>query len=198
MAKKRGRGPSREDLELWQRVTAGADPLHRRPSPAPLEPARPKPKPHEVKHSSLPEFRVGERAAPEPPGHDIAASLSDRFAHAPVRMDRKSFTKMTRGKLRPEGRIDLHGMTLAAAHPALIQFIHREHAAGKRLVLVITGKGRHADDPGPIPVRRGVLRHQVPLWLSAPPLGQLVLQVAEAHRSHGGAGAFYVYLRRNR
>ncbi|MFG6543173.1 Smr/MutS family protein, partial [Sulfitobacter sp. M22298] len=53
-------------------------------------------------------------------------------------------------------------------------------------------------DGGPIPVRDGVLRHQVPQWLSMPPLSSLVLQVAQAHVSHGGGGAYYVYLRRNR
>jgi DNA-nicking Smr family endonuclease len=42
----------------------------------------------------------------------------------------------------------------------------------------------------------GVLRHQVPLWLRQPPLGQAVLQVSEAHLKHGGSGAYYVYLRR--
>jgi len=63
-------------------------------------------------------------------------------------------------------------------------------------VLVITGKGRDDDGPGPIPRRRGVLRHQVPQWLSRPPLGPAVLQVTPAHRKHGGEGALYVYLRR--
>jgi DNA-nicking Smr family endonuclease len=41
-----------------------------------------------------------------------------------------------------------------------------------------------------------VLRHQVPVWLQQPPLGAMVLQVAEAHLKHGGSGAYYVYLRR--
>ena len=66
------------------------------------------------------------------------------------------------------------------------------------LVLVITGKGRPGQDEGPAPLRQGVLRRQVPVWLAQPPLGPLVLQVAEAHVRHGGAGARYVYLRRQR
>jgi DNA-nicking Smr family endonuclease len=113
-------------------------------------------------------------------------------------MDNKSFGKLKRGKLRPEGRIDLHGMTLDRAHPALKHFIQTSHRNGKRLVLVITGKGKQRDDGGPIPVRYGVLRHQVPQWLSSPPLSSVVLQVAQAHISHGGSGAYYVYLRRQR
>ncbi len=113
-------------------------------------------------------------------------------------MDRKSFTNLKRGKLKPEARIDLHGLTLAQAHPALNRFILDSHAQGRRLVLVITGKGKTERDNGPIPVRRGILRHQVPHWLDTPPLSQVVLQVAEAHLKHGGEGAYYVYLRRHR
>ena len=113
-------------------------------------------------------------------------------------MDRKAFDQMKRGKLRPEGKIDLHGMTLDRAHPALTRFILGAQAQGKRLVLVVTGKGKQRDDGGPIPVRFGVLRRQVPQWLSLPPMSSVVLQVTQAHLRHGGSGAYYVYLRRTR
>ena len=111
-------------------------------------------------------------------------------------MDAGTHAKMRRGKLAPEARIDLHGMTLAEAHPELIHFILNAQSAGMRLVLVITGKGKRREDTGPIPQRVGALRHQVPQWLRLPPLGQAVLQVSEAHLKHGGSGAYYVYLRR--
>ena len=108
------------------------------------------------------------------------------------------FAKMTKGKMHPEGRLDLHGMTLDRAHGALSRFIISSHGSGRRLVLVITGKGKHRDSPGPIPVHQGVLRHQVPEWLRLAPLNSVVLQVTQAHISHGGGGAYYVYLRRSR
>ena len=79
-----------------------------------------------------------------------------------------------------------------------IAFFLSAQASGKRLVLVVTGKGKDRDEPGPIPTPRGVLRHQVPQWLMLSPLAQAVLQVTPAHVSHGGAGAYYVYLRRTR
>jgi DNA-nicking Smr family endonuclease len=113
-------------------------------------------------------------------------------------MDRKAYGRMKRGKLVPEGRIDLHGMTLDQAHPALIRFILNAQASGKRLVLVITGKGKSGDDDGPIPRPRGILKRQVPHWLEIPPLAQAVLQVTPSHIRHGGEGAFYVYLKRGR
>ena len=87
-------------------------------------------------------------------------------------------------------------MTLAEAHPALIRFLFAQQADARRLVLVITGKGRPDGGDGPMPQRIGALRHQVPHWLAQPPLGQVVQQVLQAHPRHGGTGAFYVYLRR--
>jgi DNA-nicking Smr family endonuclease len=89
-------------------------------------------------------------------------------------------------------------MTLDRAHPILTGFVMNAHAQGKRLILVVTGKGKQRDEGGPIPVRHGVLRHQVPQWLQMQPMKYVVLQVAQAHVSHGGGGAYYVYLRRYR
>ncbi len=107
---------------------------------------------------------------------------------------------MVRGKLVPEARLDLHGMTLAQAHGALNSFILGAVRRGLRLVLVITGKGRGGSgqgfDDGPLPRRAGALRQEVPHWLRSAPLGAHVLNTHAAHRSHGGDGALYVYLRK--
>ena len=187
-----------EESELWQKVASSARALHpdrsERIEPreltltaAPRKPA-----------SLLQAFRVGEKVRPRPLGHDIAPAPVDHLAAQPLRMDRKTFNRMARGKLSPEARIDLHGMTVAEAHGELIRFVMNAHADGLRLVLVITGKGKRREDHGPIPQRMGALRHQVPHWLALPPLGPAVQQVATANLKHGGEGAYYVYLRRAR
>lgn len=200
MARRRPGTLSAEDRALWRKVAESATPLNAgQPGRAPPPPEANSPSPAPApKPARLPEFRLGDCASRNGPAHNLAPGPSEALSHAPVRMDRKSFLKMKGGKLMPEARIDLHGMTLAQAHPALTGFIRRTQAEGKRLVLVITGKGKDRDEGGAIPQRRGVLKHQVPAWLAAPPLGGLVLQVTEAHRKHGGAGAYYVYLRRHR
>ncbi|SLN30735.1 putative DNA endonuclease SmrA [Roseisalinus antarcticus] len=175
----------------------------RRPDPAPSSPTPRTPQRTLTRPEDPPaprrieKFEVGARVD-HSRDHDLMAGLSEQMAKAAVRMDRKTHTRLKRGKLRPEARIDLHGMTLDAAHPALMNFILSAHADGKRLVLVITGKGKHRDEPGPIPQRLGVLRHQVPQWLRMAPLVGAVLDVTPAHASHGGQGAYYVYLRRRR
>ena len=201
MARRPPRTLSNEDRKLWSAVAKTVT-RNAQPKKPVLDQSRPKPKPTLARTPEpdfkVQDFRIGETAPPALPGHRLSPSISDRLAAAPVRMDHATHKKMKRGKLSPEGRIDLHGMTLDQAHPALIGFIQRAQAQGKRLVLVITGKGKHRDDPGPIPARRGVLKHQVPAWLRAGPLSGLVLEIREAHLRHGGSGAYYVYLRRSR
>ena len=199
----RRRELSEEESTLWQRVAGSARRLQPAASPAADTRTGPVPDPG-APPSAL---RKPKPAAPlpippaPPPAVrlDLAESVGDALARVPVRMDRKAHMRMMRGKLTPEARIDLHGMTLAQAHPALTGFMMNAHARGLRLVLVITGKGRTqpADDTGPMPRRAGALKHEVPHWLRSGPLRAVVLEVRESHRSHGGAGAYYVYLRKH-
>ena len=192
---RRRKGLTDEDRALWSRVAETAQPLHpRRKEPLVLpsdEPARALP----PAHAALPAFRLGQAVPPKPGGKvQRAPTPAETLARAGLRMDAKLHRRMTQGKLKPEARLDLHGMTLSAAHPELVNFVLSCHAGGLRLVLVITGKGR--GDHGPLPTRPGALRHQVPHWLHGAPLGAVVQQVTAAHYRHGGEGAYYVYLRR--
>ena len=187
---------SPEERALWSHVAKQADPLHpERPMPTPeVVPPKATPK---VKPSTIQPFDLGSKVDHRR-DHDLLPALTESLRASPVQMDAKAHGKLKRGKLRPEARIDLHGMTVAEAHPALRSFVLSEHAAGSRLVLVITGKGKLKDYEAPMPVRQGVLRHQVPQWLRLPPLNTVVLQITPANIRHGGEGAYYVYLRRRR
>ena len=113
-------------------------------------------------------------------------------------MDSKLHTKMRQGKIRPEAKLDLHGLHLAQAQPTLTKFVLDAHGKGLRLILIITGKGRNSEDYDVIPKRKGVLKATVPNWLSMEPLSSKILQITNAHVKHGGGGAFYVYLRKKR
>lgn len=193
MARRRPLSP--EEADLWRSVARTARPMHSQKLHLPEPPLPSDPPPLAHAKPRLSPFLLGEKHR-SPEKRDLAPTLPELVAQAPLRMDANTHAKMTRGKLQPEARIDLHGMTLAEAHPELIHFILNAQSQGLRLVLVITGKGKRRDDTGPIPQRMGALRHQVPHWLHLPPLGPAVLQVSEAHLKHGGGGAYYVYLRR--
>lgn len=99
--------------------------------------------------------------------------------------DRRTLENLKRGKMRPEARLDLHGMTREEAFAALSSFVARAQADGVRVALVITG-------------RSGVLRSETPRWLAAAALRPRILGLAEAKPRDGGAGALYVLIRRAR
>lgn len=191
-----------DELELWNQVARSADPLHKGQKPKAEPASQPLVKPATNKAPArpdpVPRFVIGENALPKTETRAAPVSSTDRLKSDPLRMDAKAFGRLKRGKLVPEDRIDLHGMTLDRAHGALTRFILMSQGQGLRLVLVITGKGAKDDPYDPMPRPRGVLKRQVPMWLKQAPLGAVVLQVSPAHVRHGGEGALYVYLRRTR
>ena len=110
-------------------------------------------------------------------------------------LERRLTPRVARGRAPIDARIDLHGFTQSEAYPALLRFLERAHADGRRIVLVVTGKG---GGPHDLSSERGVLRRQVPLWLELPEFRALVVGFDNAHAGHGGDGALYVRLRRRR
>jgi DNA-nicking Smr family endonuclease len=109
----------------------------------------------------------------------------------PPAIEKPVVRKLARGRLPIDGRIDLHGLTQSEAHNLLFDFLARAHERGLRHVLVITGKGvsRGSD---------GVLKRLAPQWLAKPEFRFLISGYEEAARSHGGEGALYIRLRRER
>ena len=172
--------PSAEDLALWDTVTRSVAPLKRR------KPSKTKPAdgPAPVKKPDAP--------APAPPVAAPAPKPKPARPPALTPIDRRMLSRVNRGAVAIDGRIDLHGMTQAAAHSRLIDFLYGAQGSGARLVLVITGKGRNGSGEN----ERGVLRRLVPIWLSSAELRPAVVGFDEAGRAHGGAGALLVRLRR--
>jgi DNA-nicking Smr family endonuclease len=106
---------------------------------------------------------------------------------------RREKQQLARGRSAIDARIDLHGLTQAQAHAALLRFLRGAQAEGAKFALVITGTGARGVDG-----ERGVLKRQAPLWLGLPEFRPYVLGFETAHVAHGGAGAIYVRLRRQR
>ncbi|MFS4438092.1 Smr/MutS family protein [Paracoccaceae bacterium GXU_MW_L88] len=200
MARRR-RSLTADERDLWRRVAKAWDikPVEEADSTEILtEAPPPEPAPRRDLFAEMAAPQIGRRSRKAP-----AVSVSEkpdpaeahRRPEAPE-MDRRKLDKMTRGRLPVEARIDLHGMRQHEAYGALIDFIARSHMRGLRLVLVITGKGQDDPQRSFFEERRGVLRHAVPGWLRQGPIRPYVMEIVTAHRRHGGAGAYYVYLRR--
>ncbi len=164
--------PHLSERALWAEAMRDVTPLRGRS--APVTPQAPR-------HLDAPATEAENArglADPHPP---------ERFAG----IDRASAERLKRGLHPIEARLDLHGLTQAEAHRELLDFVERSYRSGIRCVLVITGRGLGPDGPG-------VLKTAVPRWLAQPATRRRILAIAAAQPRHGGAGALYVLLRRQR
>jgi len=136
-------------------------------------------------------FEPGKRAVDQPMPPRSAPPA--RQAPPSDTLDKSWDRKLARGLAAPDATLDLHGMTLAAAHGALNAKLAAAIGRGARLLLVVTGK-----PPAPERADRGKIRASIKDWLAASPHAVSIAAVRGAHGRHGGAGALYVVLRRPR
>jgi DNA-nicking Smr family endonuclease len=197
---RRPRQLSREERELWSHIQRATVPLKGRPKPSP-EPA-PISAPTEIP-ADPPRRGLAPGKFKQTPGAAARAVPDAKAKAAPAKpapplvpLERKAARALARGRTSAEAVIDLHGMTQAEAHGALVRFLYGAHAAGHAIVLVVTGKGVVGE--GYDGAGRGVLRRMVPHWLTLPELRPIVLGLSEAGPRQGGGGALYVRLRRGR
>ena len=115
-----------------------------------------------------------------------SGATNNRFLQSHT-IEERIARSLSKGKVEIDARIDLHGMTQDRARFALLDFLQMAQRANHRIVLVITGKGNEG---------RGVLRNNVPKWLSLPGFQQLVNGFRESGGSHGGQGALYIRIRK--
>jgi DNA-nicking Smr family endonuclease len=177
--------PLLPDFHLWTEVTGTVLPLRPRRRqrldvPLPLPPAiQPAPKPSKI--AVMPPYQ-----SPLTPGNAPIGVIEPKLRQ-----------KLGRGRVPIEGTLDLHGMRQDEAFAALSRYVGARSARGDRTILVITGKGLKKLDGDPTNiVERGVLRTMLPIWLNSPELKPLVVGWDQAAQGHGGAGAWYVRLRR--
>lgn len=184
-----------DDSDLFRAVMQDVKPLKQRTPRAPLAGTVSAPT-DPVKSRSLakPQAKAKKtpmitRSAPPPaPRKPKQSSLG----HGDIAgLDRRTGQRFKRGQLPVEARLDLHGMTQTEAHRALTAFVGGQYSAGRRCVIVVTGKGVGKEGGG-------VLRSAVPKWLNESPNRDRVLAFEYARQKDGGAGALYVLLKRRR
>ncbi|HLI10170.1 MAG TPA: Smr/MutS family protein [Alphaproteobacteria bacterium] len=183
---------SEAELRLWRHVMRDAKPLDR-PAATARTSTRPPVAPRASVTAPVPVSPSEGRALPRlPPAAAPSVGLGGEELNG---LDARTAGRLRRGRLPIQGRLDLHGHTQAEAHKALIAFVESSYRRGDRCLLVITGKGQGSAGGKS---QSGVLRAAVPRWLAAEPLRGRILAVTEARPQHGGGGAFYLLLRRER
>jgi DNA-nicking Smr family endonuclease len=164
---KGGRSLTEDERRLWRRVAAHVK--ARRSAGDKDESSTPRPEPPPARKATVP----------------LAPPVKMRPSASP--QDRSGERRIRRGKVEIGGTLDLHGHNQETGRAALARFLHAAQARGARVVIVVTGVGRAG---------QGVLKRRLPEWLGEPDLRPLVSGFAQAHRAHGGEGAYYVFLRR--
>jgi DNA-nicking Smr family endonuclease len=134
--------------------------------------------------AALPKREVRARPAP---AVERDLSVGDRT------FDRDIDRGLSRGKVSPDAKLDLHGLTLAAAERAVARFLEEAAARDCKVVLIVTGKGLREEAGRFV---GGRIRAEFVGWLNRPENRARVRGVRLAHLRHGGSGAFYVLLRR--
>ncbi len=183
---------------IWAKAVADVGPL--RPNKVNVIGDEVKSEPHPEK--ALPAMADAEMR----PGKTLKQGSTPRVTSPPLTgLDRRMRQRLTRGQVEYEARLDLHGLGVQAARLALLHFLVESAAQGRRLVLVITGKGAapfarhtlHGSSHFDTPERQGRLRRKLSEWLSEDDMRAYVAGYQPAHPRHGGGGAFYVRIRRS-
>lgn len=176
----------KDDENLWDLVTQDVKPLH--PSKKNVSKKEETPKANTSKTTLKKSLKTKD---PIPRTTAIIEKSRE--------IDKNTKDKLIKGKLKIEGRIDLHGMRQEEAYRSLSGFIESSYNSGRRMVLVITGKGAQSVNPEHwMEDARGVLKRKFPTWMQQIPFKDIVLQYHHARPRDGGDGAFYVYLRKNK
>ena len=95
--------------------------------------------------------------------------------------------------------IDLHGYTLDEANKSIEDFIKKSFSENINKLIVVTGKGLHSEnekDPY-ISKELGILKYSVPDFITNnASLMNMINEITDAKIEDGGAGAFYIFLKK--
>ena len=176
-----GRRLSAEEQALWRRVMATVRPINQPQPPTAKSPTPPAPV----------------RATAEVPSATVPRPVSPKRRAGPgATLDASWDRKLATGAVAPDASIDLHGHTLETAYQLLDTTLDAAIRRGDRVLLLVTGRPPRADSERPH--ARGRIRAAVGDWLAASRHADRIAAVRGAHPRHGGAGALYIVLRRDR
>jgi DNA-nicking Smr family endonuclease len=94
-----------------------------------------------------------------------------------------SYKLFKKGKIKPDGIIDLHGYRLKIGKIKLENYILQSYENNLRNIIIITGKGLN---------NLGALKKEVPIWLENQNVKKFLISYETAPNNFGGSGALLV------
>jgi len=176
-----------EDLELWYYVSQSVEPMNGK-EPVPI-PTRTNSNSEPDKDNNINEEDLQRLIEKQQLAKKSSPKLNYLKHGTLSGVDKATARKLTKGKFNIQAKLDLHGRTQDEALHALKDFIKNCHESAKRSVIVVTGKGANNE---------GILKQQVPRWLNSPSIREHIIMFSYAQPKHGGDGALYILLKKNK
>ena len=115
-----------------------------------------------------------------------------------INQDPSFLKKIKKGKIKISKKIDLHGYSLVEAEKIFEEEIEGSYFSNTRLLLFVTGKGVkntiNQENSGQL--YHGKIRSNIQRWVYNEKNKRKISYFSQAHPAHGGAGSFYVYIRK--
>ena len=105
----------------------------------------------------------------------------------------------TETKVNKTRLLDLHGKTLDEANRVIENFIRKSYQEKVHKLIIVTGKGLHSKNEMDPYVSKdlGILKYSIPDFLkNNSELMKMISNISEASIADGGAGAFYIFLKK--
>ena len=123
----------------------------------------------------------------------------DKFINSNEKLPDKDFRNIEK-KNKKTRSIDLHGFTLDEANKTIENFINKAFSENINKLIIVTGKGLHSENEKDPYVSKdlSILKYSVPEFISNnASLMSMINEITDAKIEDGGAGAFYIYLKKN-
>ena len=123
-----------------------------------------------------------------------------KFINSTEKLPNKDFKNQKNKNLKVRS-IDLHGCSLDEANKIIKNFINESFSNNIQKLIVVTGKGLHSNNEKNPYVSKdlGILKYSVPEFIKKNEiLMSKIIEIRDAEIEHGGKGAFYIFLKKNR
>ena len=110
--------------------------------------------------------------------------------------------RIKKGSFHIDKKIDFHGKSLLESEERFNNSIIKSYNSGRRCLLFVTGKGlfksKNYEESNKPKLYHGIIRASFVEWARSKKFSKYILSFEQASIEHGGDGAFYVYLRKNK
>ena len=123
-----------------------------------------------------------------------------KFINSSEKIPNKDFKHQQNKNLKVRS-IDLHGYTLDEANKTVEDFINKAFSENINKLIIVTGKGLHSENEKDPYVSKdfGILKYSVPEFITNNAgLMNMINEITDAKIEDGGAGAFYIILKKNK